>query len=207
MKVTKFEVGPIGANTYILWDEKTKKGVIIDPGDDDPRITEFIDHHGIVPEKILLTHGHFDHIGGIDALRERYQVKVAVHKNDAPMLTSESLNMSGVFGGGIVFRDPEILLSDGDEISVAPGFSLAVLHTPGHSKGSVCFIGGGMIFTGDTLFAGSCGRTDFPDGSMGDMKTSLSKLSGFDDNLMVYPGHGPDTTIGLEKQYNPFLQT
>ncbi len=205
LKVMKLVLGPMGSNCYIAWDEATKEGVIIDPGHEDPRIMQVVEEQKLKIGKILLTHGHFDHIGGLGAVREATGAPVYIYKDDAPMLTSAGLNLSTMVGRPLNYDPADVIMVEGDKIPVSDQIQLEVIHTPGHTPGSCCFITGDLIFSGDTLFEGSIGRTDFPGGSYGDMMDSLDKLMTYDNEMKVLPGHGENTDIAFERARNPFI--
>ena len=205
LKIVKLTVGPMASNCYVAWDEKTKDGVIIDPGYDDPRIMQVAAENGVKIGKILLTHGHFDHIGGLNAVRSATGAKVYIYKDDAPMLTSAGMNLSTMVGNPMTCDPAEVTLVEGDKIKVSDDVEMTVIHTPGHTPGSCCFVADDVIFSGDTLFEGSIGRTDFPGGSYSDMMTSLDKLMAYDNDMKVLPGHGDNTDIAFERARNPFI--
>lgn len=206
MKIHRFPLGSLFANGYLVYDE-SHKAFFVDPGGDPDDVIAAIEGNSLQLEWILLTHGHADHVGGVNALAERFNCSVAIHKDDAGMLIDPSKNLS-IFTGDVVKVDHEVkLLSDGDEIKVGDPL-VRVIHTPGHTPGSVCFLvihGEEMaLFSGDTLFALSVGRTDLPGGDFDALKASLKKLEGLPDDLRVLPGHGPETILGRERQNNPF---
>ena len=204
MKVIPVMTGALLENAYIATDGDSGTAIVIDPGDDARKIEEQIDRLGLEVSYILLTHGHADHIGAVDELRKRYHAKVAVHEKDAEMLTSGTANLSSFMGRPFSIGPADILLKDGDTIN-AGNLTLRVLHTPGHSQGSVCFLGNGVLFSGDTLFEGSIGRTDFPGSNMEEMRASLQRLKELAEDYDVYPGHGALTTLGREKAMNPYM--
>jgi hydroxyacylglutathione hydrolase len=211
MKVDRLILGPFETNCYVVRrDESARGGVIIDPGLDPEELLDFLSRQELQPVAVLLTHGHIDHIAGTAALREHYpQIKLYIHKLDAPMLTNPQTNLSMLTGDTFTAPAADVLLEDGDTIEEA-GVKLKVLHTPGHTPGGICLYAEpeGILFAGDTLFADSVGRTDFPGGSMGQLLTSIQRrLLVLPDTTAVYPGHGMRTTLAREKRANPFLQT
>ena len=198
-------VGPVGTNCYILKDNNSSEGMIIDPGDNTERILAYIKANDIDVKLIALIHGHFDHIGAVEELRQSLAVPVAVHEADADMITDGRKNLSA-FMGAIVETEPaDIILRDGDCISFGK-CSLRVISTPGHTRGGICLHGGGALFSGDTLFAGSIGRTDFPEGSLEEIIKSIqTRLAKVEDMVKVFPGHGPATNMGIERESNPYM--
>lgn len=205
MKVLTLKTGYMAANAYIVYTENKPEAVIIDPGDDIELIMDLIKEHELKLEKILLTHGHFDHIGAVKDLKEETGAQVAIHKQEADFLTDPNKNLSYIINRQIVQDPADIFLEDGDLIRVAD-MEFKVLHTPGHTEGGVCYKLGKVLFTGDTLFEGSVGRTDLSGGSYEQLMSSIrEKLLVLDDDHLVYPGHGRQTTIGRERRENPFL--
>lgn len=198
-------VGPVQTNCYFLHDENTGECVIVDPGEEAAKITDYIEKKNLKPVVILLTHGHFDHIGAVDEIRERYDIKVYAAAAEKETLEDPDINLSSQFGGGFRVEADE-LLSDGQEIELL-GEKVRCILTPGHTKGGMCyyFTGSGILFSGDTLFQQSVGRTDFPGGSMSEIVRSIrEKLFVLPDYVRVYTGHGMMTTIKDEKMLNPF---
>lgn len=204
MQIISVVTGAMLENAYIVFDEATKQAVVVDPGDDAQRIMTQIDKKGLEVTHILLTHGHADHIGAVDALRAQYGAKVAIHQGDADMLTSDQKNLSCFIGAPFTVGAADILLRDGDQITLGDE-AIDVMHTPGHSQGSVCFLAGNFMISGDTLFAGSIGRTDFPGSSMDEMRASLKRIEALKTDYEVYPGHGGATTLAEEKASNPYF--
>ncbi|HEY3368044.1 MAG TPA: MBL fold metallo-hydrolase [Symbiobacteriaceae bacterium] len=201
------ELGDFATNCYIVACPQTNACAVIDPGVPDPWVKRTLADHGLKPVAIILTHGHLDHIGGVAWVREFTGAPVLVHTADAPMLTDPVRNGSAAFGGLVTAPPPDRLLADGETITVGK-LELQVLHTPGHTPGGICLYirDGGHLITGDTLFAGSIGRTDLPGGSFETLIRSIrEKLLTLPDETTVYPGHGPATSIGDERAYNPFL--
>lgn len=200
-----FATGIMGANCYLFTCPVTKKAALIDPGAESPKIYRWVLEKGLEVEYILLTHGHVDHIGAIDSLREQLKAKVAIHGLDAAMLTDGAKNLSSHFGPSIVLKAADELLTDGQMIHIGDE-TVTVLATPGHTPGGVCYLTREGIFSGDTLFADSIGRTDFPGGSLEQLLSGIQeKLFVLPDDTKVFPGHGPATTIGKERKDNPFL--
>jgi hydroxyacylglutathione hydrolase len=199
-------VGLFEENCYIYACPETREAVIIDPGDEAERILETIQEHQLIPRYIINTHGHIDHICAIDEVSEVYPVPLAIHPADLPMYTDE--RNATLYGrtAPIVKRKPDILLQEGDRITFGT-LTLDVLHTPGHSLGSVSLVSQPYcVFSGDTLFSRSIGRTDLPGGSYEQIEQSIrNKLYTLDDELVVFPGHGQPTTIVEEKYENPFV--
>ena len=187
MKIIAMEVGYIATNCYIVVNEETHHGVIIDPGGDAGRIMEAVQKENLTVDAIFLTHGHGDHIMALAEVAEKTGAPVYISKEDASMLT-----------------DPVGSLADEVE---AAGIKFKVLATPGHTPGGVCLLTGGVVFCGDTVFAESIGRTDFPGGSYKQLLQSIKeKILPLDDDVKLLPGHGPATTVGWERRRNPFLQ-
>lgn len=206
MIIKKLEVGPFASNCYIVGSENNKEGMIIDPGDEAKRILNEVKDLGLDIKIVALTHGHIDHIGALKEVKEATGAQVAIHTDDVRVLKDKFLSIFL----GIRHRSPpppNRLLNDSDTISVGE-FKFTVIHTPGHSQGSICLLGEGVLFSGDTLFNYGVGRSDLP-GSGGNHNQLIDsiqrRLLVLDDNIKVYPGHGPDTTIGAERRGNPFL--
>ncbi len=206
MIIEKLTVGPIQANCFILGCEKTKEAVVIDPGDEADRILLTLAKSELKVKYILNTHGHFDHVGANKRLKEVTGADLMIHKEDVPMLeqltaTAGSFGLSAENSPG-----PDKLLEEGQTITFGE-ITLQVIHTPGHSLGGVSFYTDSALFVGDTLFAGSIGRTDLPGGDYGVLIASIqNKLFSLGDDVTVYTGHGPETTIGVEKRTNPFVK-
>ena len=198
-------LGPMQANCYLLECEKTHSAIVIDPGDDADQVLYLINERKLKLEIIINTHGHIDHIAANTDLKEKTTAKLYIHRADADMIINQQRNLSAFIGMPFASVPPDRLLDDGDVIN-AGEMSLKVIHTPGHSPGSICLLADHVIFTGDLLFAGGIGRYDFPGSSYDLIMESLKKIMEFGDDLTVYPGHGPETTIGEERLTNPFLQ-
>ncbi len=207
MKIKALTVGPIMENCYILYDEKTLEGIIVDPGDEADRILSVVKQLNLKIKYIVNTHGHADHIGANAQLVSALGAKLAIHADDAPMLTDPGLNLSisGYMGRTIISPPADVILHEGDEIKFG-SCSLRVIHTPGHTPGGICLVGEGVVMSGDSLFEGSIGRTDLPGGSMRQLVTALKKkIIVLNPDLKVYPGHGGPTEIGFERNTNPYL--
>lgn len=209
MKIDYLILGGYQTNCYVLRkDDSAKDCLIIDPGLEAEELFEFLDEEKLNPVAIILTHGHIDHIAGVGTLRSRFpEIKVYIHNLDAEMLTNPNINLSAMSGMAIVTEAEDVSLKERDVIDLA-GVKLLVLHTPGHTPGGISLYSkqAGVVFVGDTLFADSIGRTDFPGGSMSQLMTSVrEKLFTLPEQTEVYPGHGPATTITAEKAHNPFF--
>jgi len=203
--IKELAVGPIMANCYIVGCERTKSAVVIDPGDETHKILMALAQSELMVKYILNTHGHFDHVGGNQKMKDATHADILIHAADAPMLSM--LSAAGASFGLAVDDSPpaDRTIKEGDLITFGD-ITLKVIHTPGHSPGGVSFYTDGVVFVGDTLFAGSIGRTDFPGGNFETLISSIkNKLFPLGDNTKVYTGHGPATSIGMEKRYNPFL--
>ena len=200
MLIETFTVGMLSTNCYVVNDRQTKEAIIIDPGSEfsseAQQIYDYITDAELKVKYIVNTHGHEDHVTGDTMFQERFNVPICIHRLDAPSI--EALKK--------IQFPATIILEEGSAIQFG-NESLKVMHTPGHTPGSICLLDERILFTGDTLFAGGIGRTDFPGGSNGDMQTSLEKLMRMPDYYLIYPGHGPMSIIGEEKRVNPFLNS
>lgn len=192
MKITSVLLGMLRTNCYILSNEG--RCLVIDPGDQPEKVLSILEQQGLTLEAILLTHGHFDHVGAVKTLAAETDCRV--------YLCAEDLVLPDAMTSGPLYYTHSY--SEGEQLTLA-GMTFTVMQTPGHTPGSVCLRFGEHLFTGDTLFAGSCGRTDFPGSSPAAMGRSLSRLAALQENLFVYPGHGETTTLDEEKRYNPYL--
>jgi len=206
MILKAFELGPFAVNCYLVGDETTKEGMLIDPGAEAEALKEEIGKAELNIKLIVLTHGHIDHIGAVAALKEATGAEFAYHAQEADTIQGR-METYAVMGREV----PEVpqadrLLQGGDTLEVG-GLRFTVLHTPGHSPGGICLVGNGVLFSGDTLFNFSIGRTDIPGGNIVQLLNSIhTKLLVLPDSTIVLPGHGPQTTIGQERQWNPFLR-
>ena len=192
-------VGQLAANCCLVYDEQ-KRAAVIDPGDEAERLLTLIETYGLQVQAILLTHVHFDHIQAVKELKEATGAPLFVHEADVPALTDPAFSM-------VMFPyalNADRVLHNGDTIEIGE-LTFTVLHTPGHTRGSVCYHCDDTLFAGDTLCAGSIGRTDFAGGDFAAMRQSLVRLATLPSETRVVPGHGSETTIGFEKQSNPFM--
>lgn len=198
-------VGPLMVNCYVLGCESSREGVVVDPGDDTDRILEAVSRHGLKVVAVINTHGHFDHTGGNQRIVTETGAGLLIHELDAPML-ARAVDTAAMFGlTAENSPPPSRFLTEGEFVAFGE-YRLRVLHTPGHTLGGCSLHLEGMVFTGDTLFADSVGRTDFPGGSSVALGKSIrEKLLILPDDTIVYPGHGPSTTIGRERKHNPYL--
>ena len=200
-------VGLLEVNCYILGDEETKEAVVIDPGGDEAEILEVLNHHKLQLKLIIDTHGHFDHVDANQPLKDATGAQIAIHEADARMLDKPSAEAMFFTGNRLRLSQPDILLKENDILTFG-AYRLKVLHTPGHTPGGISLVleGHPYVYVGDTLFAGSIGRTDFPGGDYDALINGVrDKIFLLGDNYTVYPGHGPVTTVAQERKYNPFF--
>ena len=207
IEVHKFPLGELEANCFFVTDKENDCSFVIDPGSRSDRLTETIDSFGAEKLKyILLTHGHFDHIGFAAGLKSKYpDSKLVIGTKDSPFTKNDSLNLAVYFGIGCEHFDADMTVNDEESIPFGNDY-IKVLSTPGHTEGSVCFLLGEQLFTGDTLMSMSCGRTDFPTGSRDDMIASLKKIYDMEGNPYVYCGHGEDSRLEYERKNNPVMR-
>ena len=206
MIIAGFPVGSVGANCYIFGDDATREVFVIDPGDEAERILAELRRLDARPVAIVNTHGHFDHVMAVDEVRRATHVPFWIHEGERSVLESGPSRAKVLFGIDLPPSPvPDRWIAEGDVLSVG-GLRLTVRHTPGHSPGGVCLVGDGLVFTGDTLFAGSVGRTDLPGANQDALFASIARvLLPLPDETVCCPGHGPETTIGEEKRSNPFI--
>ena len=195
MKLKAMALGAYQTNCYILWDEESQHCVVIDPGYEPERVLDEVTRLGKTIEAVLLTHGHFDHVGAVRTLAAETECRVYLNEQDLSMPTQ-------LTAGPLYYTH---LYKEGDVLNLA-GVKLRVIHTPGHTPGSVCLVAEDAIFSGDTLFEGSCGRTDLPGGDWATILKSLKRLAQMEGAFRVYPGHGPSTTLEDEKKWNPYMR-
>lgn len=197
---------PFGENCYILYDNESKECAIVDPGGSYDKIVGFINQKELKPIAVLLTHSHADHIGVLQEIMDKYTgIEVITSKNEKKLLNDPLYNLTTKFGMKYTSFEATRYVTDGETYKIGEN-EVKFLMTPGHTSGSMCILADSILIAGDTLFAGSIGRTDLPTGSYDDMEKSLKRLSMLDEKLMVLPGHGPSTNIGEEKKYNPFMK-
>lgn len=207
MFLKKLVVGELETNCYLIACKRTKKAAVIDPGGEDTAlILDILKENSFNLEYIINTHGHIDHIAGNNLLKAKTEALLLIHRLDADMLVDANKNFSSFMGKEIYSPSADKLLEEGDEISLGT-LNLIVIHTPGHTPGGISLVSDNIVFTGDTLFAGGIGRTDLSGGSYQDLIKSIKeKLLILGDDKIIYPGHGPDSTIGEERRTNPYIK-
>lgn len=197
--------GEFQENCYIVYEDSSKKAIIIDPGQDGKKVIDKIENLKLKPELLINTHGHFDHTFSDDIIRQKYNIPLAIHKNDTEMLSNPELNFSEIIGKPTIIKDAEIIFNT-DEQKETSFCKYSVIHTPGHSKGSVCILIDKILFSGDTLFKDSIGRTDLHGGNYSTLISSLQKIKELSADTIVCPGHGPFTILKNELENNPYLK-
>lgn len=207
MNINRLTLGMVSTNCYVVSNPETKEAIIFDPADEAKTIADFLQNEELQVIGVLLTHGHFDHILAAKELANNYKTNIYIGEDEKALLEDTGLNCSISMGGKAFSLTPDTLLKDGEKIALA-GFTISVIHTPGHTKGSVCYLfeDYNILISGDTLFQQSIGRADLPTGDESTLIDSIkSKLFTLEDSVTVLPGHGDTTTIGQEKQYNPYI--
>ncbi|MCR4925578.1 MAG: MBL fold metallo-hydrolase [Clostridiales bacterium] len=207
MKICTLPLGPLNANCYVLIDETTGSAAIIDPGDFNERLKIAVESNDVKSvDYILLTHGHYDHIMGVKKTKDNFpQAKVAIHENDANCLLGDDLNRGFLHDFQLEPVEPDIILQDGMQLQLG-NLKIDVIHTPGHTKGGVCFVCGNAIFSGDTVFYHTVGRTDFENGDYNELLLSIKKLLELKGDYTILPGHDRASTLEDERMNNPYLR-
>ncbi|MCK8114442.1 MBL fold metallo-hydrolase [Anaerosoma tenue] len=202
MRAQRLTLGPLDTNCWLVDDGAGGPVLVVDPADDAAGILEALGSRGVAA--VTLTHGHFDHLGAVREILDSTGAPLVVHEDDAASITTSAGNGGALFGFSETAPQADRTVRDGDVIT-AGELELRVIHTPGHTPGSICLYGAGILLSGDTLFAGSIGRTDFPGGDMAAMRRSIARLASLPDETRVCPGHGAETTIARERRVNPFF--
>ncbi len=207
MKIEVIPVGPIDENCLVVFCEKHRAAIVVDPGDMGQKIISFIEDRYLIPKLIINTHCHADHTGAVGALVDQFKIPFLCHEEDEWMLTDSGQHDTAAYLGLKVPPKNDATVKDGEDIDLCEDFSLNVIHTPGHTPGGICLYGQGMVIVGDTLFKNSIGRSDLAGGDHPTLIKSIKeKLLDLPEETVVYPGHGETTTIGYEKEHNPFLR-
>ena len=205
MKIESVIVGPLQNNCYVVYDEKSLDAMVVDPGDEPERIIDVIEDRKLKVNYIICTHAHFDHIGAVPDIKEKTGAKLVIHKNDLELYSSAK-DQASLWGYDLEpLPSPDMFVVEGDEMVIG-SLKFKVLHTPGHSPGGICLYGEGIILTGDTVFAGSVGRTDFYGGSIEELKKSFKRIISLPLSVKIFPGHGDLSTVKEEKETNFFVQ-
>lgn len=205
-QIQALKVGLMMANCYVIYDEETLEALVVDPGGNPETIEEFVNNRNLKVGKILLTHGHGDHIGGVKGLAQSLKVPVWVHKDDKDLMENAEKNLSIMLHLGEITYDADVYFDESTELEFA-GEKIKIIHTPGHTEGSSAFLIGKDLFVGDTLFFRSVGRTDLYAGNLEKLENSLrTKIYTLDEDVVVYPGHGPKTNIKDEREQNRYVK-
>ncbi len=203
MIIRSLSVGPLESNCFVIGDKGSGKAMVVDPGDEPDRIMDIVKSEGLHVDYIVCTHAHFDHVGAVPDIKKETGAKVVVHRDELEIYEG-AVDMAAFWGYNLgPLPGPDLFVDDDDEIKVGE-LTFRVLHTPGHSPGGICLFGEGIVITGDTLFAGSVGRTDFHGGDMNKLRRSFERLMSLPPETRVLAGHGPDTTIETERSENFF---
>ena len=203
MILKKMILGPLESNCYIIADERTKEALIVDPGDEPDRIIDFIREEKLQIKYVVCTHAHFDHVGAVSDIKQETGAQIVIHRDEIDIYRSTG-DQAILWGFELeVLPEPDMLVSEGDVLEVG-SLKFIVIHTPGHSPGSICLSGEDILITGDTVFAGSVGRTDLYGGSIVQLKKSFKRIMSFAAETKIFPGHGPETTVEMERKENFF---
>lgn len=205
MIIKSLSVGPLENNCFIIANEGTGESLLVDPGDEPDRILDVINENEFKVKYLVCTHAHFDHVGAVPEIKKETNAKIVIHRDEVSIYEKVP-DLSALFGFEIdPLPEPDILVLEGDQLVVGD-LKFQILHTPGHSPGGICLYGEGIIITGDTIFAGSVGRTDLYGGDIEKLKKSIKRLMTLPDEVKIFPGHGPQSTIGYEKNNNSFYR-
>ncbi|MEW6571759.1 MAG: MBL fold metallo-hydrolase, partial [Nitrospirota bacterium] len=201
MIIKKLVIGPLENNCFIIGDETTREAFVIDPGDEPDRILDLLEENNLKVKFIICTHAHFDHVGAIAEIKEETGAKIIIHHDELPLYNSIE-KQAAMWGFQLeALPEPDLFVSEGDKIEIG-NLRFRVIHTPGHTPGGICLFGEGIIITGDTLFAGSVGRTDLFGGNIDELRLSVRRLMALPDETEILPGHGSESNIGKEKSNN-----
>lgn len=205
MQIKTVVTGQLEENCHLIWDDE-KRCLVVDPGDDFDRIWEVISEEGLFVETIALTHGHYDHVGAVNELRQKTDAKVIAHEEEQALILNPQISLSYYFKPDFPTPVVDSYVREGDTVTVG-SLSFIVMHTPGHTQGGMCLYTDGVIFSGDTVFFGTLGRWDFPTGDLTKLVHSITKrIFSLPSNTVIYSGHGPKTTVGNEKHHNEVLR-